>query len=230
MYPVGANTVGVAKTYYQWASQFGNVRILSIHGEIVPDLDLVILPGGPDVNPMRYGEIPDLNTQKPCILREAFDVYHLPEYIELGVPIFGICRGHQALAVHMGLNLIQHMYHPTNPELDRQKLVHEVAGHDLQNDSVHFSVNSIHHQVVSDEYLENVEAEVLLRFRPTKKQLFDPHIEAMYYPSINSAGVQWHPEEIYDEFSRNLVITLMENKHKNKEGDRTRDAVLRRVE
>jgi len=57
------------------------------------DLDLLVLPGGPDVDPMRYLDQDDdfsLWNGKPCVFKERFDKILLPQYIENRTPIFGI--------------------------------------------------------------------------------------------------------------------------------------------
>lgn len=211
-YSVGENSYGAGKAYIEWIEKnFGAVKFLS-NSFFDPHIDLLIIPGGPDVNTLRYGEMPGMYTGRPCIYREWFDHTHLPRYIELGIPIFGICRGLQTLAVHCGAKLIQNMWHPTNLN-SRSELKHFVAGVNCWDDSQEpFQVNSLHHQVVSDEGInDNNDIEVLLRFCNTKKEPNKyPHvIEACRFPNINAIAVQWHPEEIWDEFSYNAVLHLL---------------------
>lgn len=89
----GENSFGVSKPYLNYFKTYGEVFILGPNEEVDSTLDLLILPGGKDVNPLRYGQIPSLFTGYQEPLLEYFDVTMLPRYIEQGVPIFGICRG-----------------------------------------------------------------------------------------------------------------------------------------
>jgi gamma-glutamyl-gamma-aminobutyrate hydrolase PuuD len=108
------------------------------------------------------------------------------------------------------------MYHETNPADDRSKLVHEVCFLDVNNPKAkkNSRVNSIHHQVV----INPPENAIVIAWH-SKKKVFIPyeigdHIEALYYPEINCASVQFHPEEIMDidEISDMLIRKLLENK------------------
>ena len=90
---VGDNTFGVGKNYLTWISKFGAPIILTPHNREIENLDLLILPGGADINPWTYGEIPHFNTGTPNVMLEYFDATMLPQYIESGIPIFATCRG-----------------------------------------------------------------------------------------------------------------------------------------
>ena len=62
----------------------------------IEDLDLLVLPGGPDVDATRYLGKKDkvsFANQKPDPMREWFDLNMLPQYIESKIPIFGIKNG-----------------------------------------------------------------------------------------------------------------------------------------
>jgi len=90
----GENSFGATVPYLEFFSQFGTVElIMPNETEIRKDLDLMVLPGGPDVDPMRYlSEDEGLSFQmgKQCPFRERFDTVLLPKYVEQRVPLFGI--------------------------------------------------------------------------------------------------------------------------------------------
>ena len=70
--------------------------------------DLLVLSGGTDVSPSLYGAYP----QKPHpydIIRDKFEWGLVDQAVELGIPVFGICRGHQFLCVYHGGRLVQHL-------------------------------------------------------------------------------------------------------------------------
>lgn len=188
-------------------------------------LDLIVIPGGPDVDWKRYlkeGEQLDPRVGRPCNERERFDHVLLPKYIEKGIPVFGICRGHQSIAVIFGASLTQHMEHESNSSYDRTKLVHKVisevdnlkvAGYDpkvvyhhkgrsFPATKVNFEVNSIHHQAVAE-----VPADAILLASYDGK--LDKSIEALHYPKHKITTVQWHPEEIHDKPSIAFINHLM---------------------
>lgn len=76
---------------------------------IVKGLDGLMLCGGRDVDPARYGSEPLSTTEKPDRLRDNTEDLLLAAAIEMGVPILGICRGAQMLNVHRGGTLHQHV-------------------------------------------------------------------------------------------------------------------------
>lgn len=213
------NSLGVSYAYYHWAAQFGDVVFVNpLTKTLDPSIDLLILPGGPDVDPSRYlsADVPvSLFTQRPDPVREWFDLHVLPLYIENRTPIFGICRGHQTLAVHFGGTLLQHMWHETSKHDQRDELVHYIHFKYLNNRGS-FKSNSLHHQVVS--YIDPTIAEVIGWYGGNKKEFklrenrIDT-IEALWYINYPIASVQWHPEEIWDAFSIRLVDELLEQSY-----------------
>lgn len=223
------NSFGVHSSYMNYFSRFGNVEIISHTETEVRDLDLLVIPGGPDVDTSRYlgeDDILNLNVGNTCIFRERFDKVLLPKYVESKTPIFGICRGHQSLAVFFGGKLEQDMYHETNFNSDGSSVVHNVKVsrkavdfiHDLvakdlfsnkHSASVSMGVNSRHHQVVSKIPTNAV---VLARYEATKSSKSnDECIEALYYPGLKIASVQWHPEDVNDLLSIGLILKLLKD-------------------
>ena len=63
----GENSFGASISYMDYLKAFGDVDLLLPWSDINHHLDLIVLPGGPDVNPNRYGQIPDFFTSKPCV-------------------------------------------------------------------------------------------------------------------------------------------------------------------
>lgn len=216
---------GVGAAYMLFFSEFGDVSIVSpTEMNVRNNLDLLVIPGGPDVDWKRYLKHEDqlsMFTQRPCNIRERFDHVLLPKYLEAGIPIFGICRGHQSLAVYFGSQLTQHMYHETNGK-DRKELVHKVKYRvDLLskfmnvrvkhvNKSKHVvthvteEVNSIHHQIV-----KNKPDNAIVLAEYVGKHEEAGTIEALYYPEFKAITVQWHPEEIKDAPSVAFINHLL---------------------
>ena len=94
MLPNGSS-VGVNLPYLTYFTKFGNVIIVNPVATLVEEnLDLLVIPGGPDVSTLRYLKGTNVKhsffNQKADQAREWFDVNMLPKYIEKRIPIFGI--------------------------------------------------------------------------------------------------------------------------------------------
>ncbi len=72
-------------------------------------LDGVVLAGGADVDPARYGAEADPATAPPRTDRDAAELELVEAAAGLGVPLLGICRGLQVLNVARGGTLVQHL-------------------------------------------------------------------------------------------------------------------------
>jgi len=75
---------------------------------VVARLDALVISGGADVEPARYGAEPHPRTVGWRPDRDAFDLALLAAADEAGLPVLGICRGHQLMAVYAGGTLDQH--------------------------------------------------------------------------------------------------------------------------
>jgi putative glutamine amidotransferase len=84
--------------------------------------DAVLLPGGGDLSPARYGQdvasddVYDVDDEA-----DAFDLAVARWAVEAGVPLLAVCRGWQVVNVALGGDLEQHMAEP------HRHVVHEVA-------------------------------------------------------------------------------------------------------
>lgn len=90
----------------------------------VARLDGLIISGGADVEPARYGEEPGPHTVGWRPDRDAWEFALLDAADAAGLPVLGICRGMQVLAVHRGGALVQHVpdlvgHHQHNPGGDQ---------------------------------------------------------------------------------------------------------------
>lgn len=159
-------------------------------------LDGLILQGGADVSPRAYGEEPLRPQWAGDPVRDAYELELLHEFLEVGKPVLGICRGMQLINVAFGGSLFQDI--PTlvpdaitheSPEYDR--LRHEVTltpGGRLAQWNERLpgrQVVSIHHQAVKR----------LGRDLVVEASAPDGVIEAIRYQGNPFVfGVQWHPE------------------------------------
>jgi putative glutamine amidotransferase len=171
-----------------------------------------VLPGGRDVNPVRYNQIPGFWTGPSDPFLEYFDEVMLPKYIDKNIPIFGICRGMQSLAVHFGLPLMQHIdgYHEKSVK-NRGELVHDLytfndrtAKGTFKKDDIICKTNSLHHQGVN--VTDMIESDSGLKPLAITDNWV---VESFVHSEKKIAGVQYHPEEIYDEHSQKIITSLL---------------------
>lgn len=77
--------------------------------DAVARLDGIVVAGGPDVEPVRYGERPHPRTEPPARERDAWELALIAAALAAGTPLLGICRGMQLLNVALGGTLVQHL-------------------------------------------------------------------------------------------------------------------------
>src|SRR5262245_47126329 len=90
----------------------GCVPVLLRPEEGMATLDRVhglVLPGGGDIDPRRYGEDARADIRHPDPEREDFEIALAREAVARSVPILGICLGSQVLTVALGGKLAQHI-------------------------------------------------------------------------------------------------------------------------
>ncbi|MFK0214805.1 gamma-glutamyl-gamma-aminobutyrate hydrolase family protein [Streptomyces sp. NPDC090298] len=76
---------------------------------VVARLDGLVVAGGADVEPVRYGAEPDPRTGPPARARDTWELALIDAALAAGTPLLGICRGMQLLNVALGGTLIQHL-------------------------------------------------------------------------------------------------------------------------
>ncbi len=159
-------------------------------------LDGLILTGGFDVVPERYGDEPHPKVRFTDAARDDFELALLDDTLARDLPVLAICRGHQVLNVGLGGRLRQHIEgraHPADYRSDgypsRWHTVRLAPGGRLRAafGADEIEVNSRHHQGV----LPNTLAPDL-QIAATSP---DGIIEGMESASHRwVVGVQWHPE------------------------------------
>jgi putative glutamine amidotransferase len=162
--------------------------------DILSRLDAVVLIGGPDVNPARYGEARDPNTQPSDPQRDELEIALALETVRAGLPLLAICRGAQVLNVARGGSLIQHLpdrvgheshspapgvYGTTKVTVSENSRVSHALG------AEQIAVACYHHQAV-----DRLGAGLVASAHAP-----DGTVEAIEDPGARFClGVQWHPE------------------------------------
>ncbi|MEU0246336.1 gamma-glutamyl-gamma-aminobutyrate hydrolase family protein [Streptomyces sp. NPDC006235] len=156
--------------------------------EAVARLDGLVIAGGPDVEPVRYGAEPHPRTGPPARERDAWELALIDAALTARVALLGICRGMQLLNVALGGTLVQHLDgHAEVVGVFGNHAVKPVPG-SLYAGVVpeETSVPSYHHQAV-DRLGEGLVPSAYAD---------DGTVEALELPSGEGwvLGVQWHPE------------------------------------
>jgi putative glutamine amidotransferase len=178
--------------------------------ETLAPFDGLVLIGGGDVDPARYGQAQHPDVYGVDAERDALEVELLREADRSEMPVLGICRGLQVVNVAFGGTLHQHM--PDVPGLDRHRAPSSGLMHEVKVDEssrLHaacgqsaLEASSWHHQGI-DRLGEGL---VPVAWSG------DGLIEAIERPDGWVVAVQWHPEEtaatdpahqaLFDAFAR----------------------------
>jgi putative glutamine amidotransferase len=160
-------------------------------------VDGLVLAGGADVDPSAYGAEPDPRTLGTVPERDAFELALMRRAFELDLPVLGVCRGMQVMAVEAGGVLDQHLPdvvgHDAHYPLPGEYTSHHatpVAGTRLATllGTEALAVPTYHHQAVQPESLADT------AYRPSAWHA-DGTLEAMEDPTSGfRLAVQWHPE------------------------------------
>jgi putative glutamine amidotransferase len=151
-------------------------------------IDGVVLHGGGDVDPRRYGEVPASEELFGIVPdHDEFELAVLADALERGVPVLAICRGLQLLNVAMGGTLHQHLgtddhWHRTHPiDVEPASLLARALGTTRPQ-----ACHSVHHQAIKD----------LGAGLRVVASADDGVIEAVELDTPGwMVAVQWHPED-----------------------------------
>lgn len=179
-------------------------------------LDGLLLTGGGDVDPRRFGEPPHPTLSEVSEARDALELELTIRAVDAGLPLFAICRGVQVLNVALGGTLHQDIpshvgrtvmhtqqapcdeaTHPVKVQVERGRLGPILGASEL-------AVNSFHHQALNR----------LGRGLQPIAWAPDEVIEAVDLPGARGLviGVQWHPEDLitHDPAARRLFAALID--------------------
>ena len=154
---------------------------------LVGRLDGLLLTGGADIEPSRYGAEPVTELMTPEPERDALEFALLDRALEAGTPVLGVCRGLQILNVACGGTLEQHRPEHLRFDAPVEHLAHPISTSEgsilrhLFGETV--TVNSLHHQVV-----DRVGAGLTVTARAD-----DGVVEGLELGD-RVVAVQWHPE------------------------------------
>ena len=193
------------KVYFDAVNRAGGIAVLlppqavdgEIAGRVLDGLDGLIISGGKDVDPARYGQAPHAETDEPRPDRDAWEDALLTAAIDRGLPFLGICRGAQLLNVSLGGTLHQHLpdvvgssrynlgsgnFADNHVEVDAGSTVASLMGDTIVG-------KSYHHQAI-----DRVAEGLVVTARSD-----DGVVQAVELPTVPfGVAVQWHPEQDED--------------------------------
>jgi len=186
--------------------------------EILKHVRGVLLTGGGDVDPMRFGETPHPTTAEISTARDTLEIELTRWALAKQVPLLAVCRGLQVLNVALGGSLYQDISSELGSPLDhgqaglqgkaRHIPTHQVKVRDGSRlagilGALEVDVNSFHHQAINrlGQGLDDV------AWAP------DSIVEGVELGDADQfvVGVQWHPEELVgsDRAAFNLFAALV---------------------
>lgn len=195
----------IMNTYIQAVLDAGGIPLLIPNDipdehlrEMIQQLNGLLLTGGGDIHPDRYGSHVHARISNIYPERDRTEFTLLEAAITTSMPFLGICRGFQVINVALGGTLYEDISdqhpdarkHDYYPDWPRDYLAHEVEvnpdsqmGHVLDQQNIR--VNSLHHQAV-----RRISSELLVTARAPDGIV--ERLELSGHPF--GLGVQWHPE------------------------------------
>ncbi|WP_318206392.1 MULTISPECIES: gamma-glutamyl-gamma-aminobutyrate hydrolase family protein [unclassified Streptomyces] len=168
-----------------------------LDADVLHRLDGLLLTGGADIDPAHYGQEPHPASDTPRPDRDHGELLLLRTALDLDLPVLGVCRGLQLLALAYGGTLHQHLPdvvgHTGHCPREGEFGQHEVRFTAHSGAAAVYGplavTNSHHHQAVADPG----------RLTVTGRS-DDGVVEAAEDPAKRFVlGVQWHPEVSGDD-------------------------------
>jgi putative glutamine amidotransferase len=167
---------------------------------VVARLDGLVISGGADVDPERYGEGAHPRTANWRPDRDGWELALLDAAEAAGLPVLGVCRGMQLMAVHAGGRLDQH-----TPDLVGHE-EHSPGGDAFGAVAVRTEAGTRVAALVGDGLTVNCHHHQSVATHPgflASARAADGTLEAMELDAADgddrwAVAVQWHPETVAD--------------------------------
>ncbi len=178
----------------------GTAGALSL-ADYAGELDGLVLQGGTDIAPQRYGEEPLRAAWAGDPERDRYELELFGRFFDLKKPILGVCRGQQIINVALGGSLFQDTAtQKPGAQLHQDPAIYDDNYHHIEilggsrlaglyPDLTRAKVNTLHHQAVN-----RLGKGLAVEARSAE----DGVIEAIRHEGPQYvAGVQWHPEFLH---------------------------------
>ncbi|NYJ03346.1 putative glutamine amidotransferase [Nocardioides thalensis] len=161
---------------------------------VVDRLDALLLSGGQDVDPERWGGPAESVRGEVDPARDARELDLLRAALARGIPVLAVCRGMQVLNVALGGTLVPDLAGPLDHLASGRSTGHRHHDVHLDGESLaaelygaQVTVNSLHHQAVA-----RAGRGLVVTGRSS-----DGVAEVIEAPGRPVLGVQWHPEWLH---------------------------------
>jgi putative glutamine amidotransferase len=180
--------------------------------EFLDRLDGVLFTGGPDINPVRWGEKPHPKAVLMHEDKETSDFAALAEALKRDLPVLAICLACQELNVHLGGSLHQHVRDLKGVKRHSGGVTHTIgmAGPSKTRDIIGLprpTVNSWHHQscrMIGKGLVQTAESpDGLVEGLESTRHRF-------------VIGVQWHPERMQDDARQQALFRALVSEAKRR--------------
>ncbi len=174
---------GVGAEFEDWVT-----RLLGFDG--------VVLPGGGDLDPRRYGgDAGHPSVYDVSEVQDEADLSLVRFCLDSGVPLLAVCRGMHILNVALGGSLVVDM--PVHHRHTKRPLSFDARGEQLGLSDAGVDISCYHHQAL-DRLGDGI------RVLATAQ---DGTVEAIAVDAKAwTAGVQWHPEDTWREDVRQVGV------------------------
>ncbi len=195
--------------YVQWLKRADpGVQIINLYTlnknvatEVLGNCDGLLLTGGEDVYPGWYGKETESGRCSGCNLRrDSLEIAVISKALEMKMPIFGICRGHQLINVYLGGKLIidlptDYGQRVTHMCRDYLHCTHEVY---VQRNSSLYQLTGVDSALVTTNHHQAVD--LLSPLLTVSARSADGLVEGIEWLNPEGKnflmGVQWHPERM----------------------------------
>ena len=134
---------------------FPTVHSAEVASALAALVDGFVFSGGPDLEPVYYGETVWNETVEIDAVRDTSDLLLMRAALASGKPVMGICRGEQLLNVVLGGSLVQDIPTQVGEDINHSGTLHRIG---VEKESVLYgffgqdslTVNSTHHQAVKE--------------------------------------------------------------------------------
>ncbi len=164
-------------------------------------LDGLVIAGGPDVDPARYGAERDPRSGPPAPARDAWELALIEAALAAGTPLLGVCRGMQLLNVALGGTLVQHLEGHT-------EAVGVFGGHPVKPVPGSLYAGIVPEETTVPTYHHQAVDRLGTGLVPSAYAA-DGTVEAVELPADRGwvLGVQWHPEMGEDPRVMRALVT-----------------------
>lgn len=188
------------KPSYRAALERAGAEVVELPPDTVAEFQGLLLTGGPDIDPDSYNQDRAKETGKSDLDRDRFVLELARRAHADALPVLGICRGLQIVAVAFGGSLNQDVAGHSDPGLRHPVVVQEASRLRKLTGANELTVNSRHHQIVNvapqDFQVSAVSAEGF--------------VEGLESADGQFLCVQCHPEDLQEEtWARALFADLV---------------------